>query len=369
MTELPDRLLRDVLHDAASTTPSPICVDADALASWADGTMGRTARAAFEAHAAACARCQALMAAMARTEPPTTESPWWRRSVFAWIVPLAAASAAAVIVVNVVMSERGVPAPASQVARTESAPRDLVLPSPAPPATASPEMTAKARAATRRQQEPAIDTTRTQDAVAKKTQPGGAGAPPATANVDPPAKGAVASPSALPVPAPPPPAAAANTAQPAPAAGAAVLAAPPSGFRAEEKRLDSTADSATSRMLSAKARVPIVIVSPDRDSQWRIVDGKVEHTEDGGVTWRPQPLGIAAAVRAGAAPAARICWLVGSGGVVLLTTDGAPWRRIDFPESVDLVSIQASDASHATVTSAAGRTFSTGDGGRSWTSR
>jgi photosystem II stability/assembly factor-like uncharacterized protein len=51
---------------------------------------------------------------------------------------------------------------------------------------------------------------------------------------------------------------------------------------------------------------------------------------------------------------------------VLLTTDGAQWRRIAFPETVDLVAIEATDAAHATVTTAAGRRFSTADGGKSW---
>ena len=64
-------------------------------------------------------------------------------------------------------------------------------------------------------------------------------------------------------------------------------------------------------------------------------------------------------VRAGAAPAARVCWLVGARGVVLLTTDGATWRRIAFPEPVDLVAVQAADAAHATVITATGRRFST----------
>ncbi|HWJ57275.1 MAG TPA: YCF48-related protein [Vicinamibacterales bacterium] len=119
-------------------------------------------------------------------------------------------------------------------------------------------------------------------------------------------------------------------------------------------------------MLKAAARVPIVIVSPDRASQWRIVDAAVERTADGGATWQAQPLGAAAAVRAGTAPSAQVCWLVGARGLVLLTTDGVTWRRIDVPEPIDLASIQASDGSHATVTATTGRTFATSDGGTTW---
>src|SRR5256885_16616452 len=93
MTELPDRLLRDALRPRAPLTTSNVCVDAEALAAWADGTMSRSARAAFEIHAADCARCQALMAAMARTEPPPMEPAWWRRALFSWLMPPPAATA------------------------------------------------------------------------------------------------------------------------------------------------------------------------------------------------------------------------------------------------------------------------------------
>src|SRR5215831_12784750 len=107
MTELPDRLLRDALRPGAPAT-SNVCIDTDALASWADGTMSRAARATFESHAADCARCQALMAAMTRSEPPPIERPW-RRALFTWVMPLAAATAAIVVVVVAAVSERRVP--------------------------------------------------------------------------------------------------------------------------------------------------------------------------------------------------------------------------------------------------------------------
>jgi photosystem II stability/assembly factor-like uncharacterized protein len=119
-------------------------------------------------------------------------------------------------------------------------------------------------------------------------------------------------------------------------------------------------------MMKTAASTPIVIDSPDRESQWRIVDGVVEHTNDGGGTWQTQALGVATPMRAGAAPDARVCWLAGVAGVVLRTTDGATWTRIPFPEAADLASIRATDASHATVTTVDGRHFTTRDGGASW---
>src|SRR4051812_42157600 len=246
MTELPDRLLRDVLRETSSATSPAACVDANALAAWADGTMGGAARAAFEAHAADCTRCQALMAAMARTEPPPIERAWWRRSRVAWIVPLAAAAAAAVIVVNVVVTERGAPVPVSQVARTEATARDQVLPSTGAPAPGSPVVTVPARRATPRQPEPAANALRTQDAASP------------TSTIDARAKRVVVPPLASPVPAPAVPRAAAT--------------APPATFSAQENRVDTTADRvAASGMLKAEARGPIVIASPERASLWRIV--------------------------------------------------------------------------------------------------
>ena len=46
--------------------------------------------------------------------------------------------------------------------------------------------------------------------------------------------------------------------------------------------------------------------------------------------------------------------------------DGLTWRRVAFPEAIELVGVRASDASNATVTAADGRRFTTTDGGKSW---
>jgi len=92
----------------------------------------------------------------------------------------------------------------------------------------------------------------------------------------------------------------------------------------------------------------------------------VERSTDGGVTWQPQSTGAAVRLTAGVAPSPTTCWLVGAGGVVLVSQDGQKWQRVAFPEAVDLTAIRAIDGSNATVTAADGRAFSTTDGGRSW---
>jgi len=118
---------------------------------------------------------------------------------------------------------------------------------------------------------------------------------------------------------------------------------------------------------AAAGATAVVIASPDGESRWRLIGGTVEHTTDGGATWQPQSPGVVTSLRAGAAPDARVCWLAGTAGVVLRTTDGATWTHIPFPEPADLVAVQASDSSHAVVTTVDGRRFTTADGGATWT--
>jgi hypothetical protein len=345
MTELPDRLLRDALRDAASTTPSAACVDAVTLAAWAEGTLRGAERATIEAHAAGCARCLALLAAMTRTEPPIAP-PWWRRSPIAWLLPLAAVTAGVVLAVRLAVLEqrsaasRPTPAPAAAAPPQRSVPQ-------APPAPAQTPVTSvasKAPTPARRQKhEPAA-------AEAGRT----AGAATEVAAND----TATPKPTAAPAPAPEAPAHTPPSAQLAASSAVGDQMGGRGGGGARALAAKST--------MKAAALAQIVIASPDRDSQWRIAGGAVEHTADGGATWQAQPIGVATPMRAGAAPDARVCWLAGVAGVVLRTTDGNIWTRVPFPEAVDLVAIEATDASHAAVTTVDGRRFATSDGGAIW---
>jgi photosystem II stability/assembly factor-like uncharacterized protein len=110
----------------------------------------------------------------------------------------------------------------------------------------------------------------------------------------------------------------------------------------------------------------VEILSPDPASRWRVSGSTIERSTDAGATWQPQSLPIAAAFTAGASPQPSVCWLVGRRGVVLLSTDGNTWRRVAFPEAVDLAGITASSASTASVRTADGRVVTTTDGGASW---
>jgi photosystem II stability/assembly factor-like uncharacterized protein len=109
-------------------------------------------------------------------------------------------------------------------------------------------------------------------------------------------------------------------------------------------------------------------VSSNPASRWRILPrGAVQRSADGGATWETQNTGVSEALSAGVSPSPSVCWLVGPGGIVLLSTDGRSWKRVAFPEAVRLVAVRATDDLTARVTTADGREFVTEDGGRTWT--
>jgi photosystem II stability/assembly factor-like uncharacterized protein len=163
-------------------------------------------------------------------------------------------------------------------------------------------------------------------------------------------EGAIApSPGAAPVPTAPPAAAAAAQAPSALAETVAVGGATPA-----------------ERLFRAAG---FEIVSPDSTVRWRVAGSVVQRSTNGGSSWDTVSTGLAAQLTAGASPATAVCWLVGRGGVVLLSTDGRNWRRVAFPEATDLSAIIARDARTASVTTADGRTFNTTDAGVTWVPR
>ena len=114
-------------------------------------------------------------------------------------------------------------------------------------------------------------------------------------------------------------------------------------------------------------QVQVAVQTADGSTRWRTVTpGSVQRSIDAGTTWETQSTGVAAIVSSGAAPSKSVCWLVGKGGVVLVSPDGRSWRQVPFPETVDLVSVAATDATSAAVTTVNGRTFTTVDGGQTW---
>src|SRR5437762_11897405 len=101
MSDVPRRLLRETLRRRMSPAPVSGCIDTETLAAWSDGALSARERAAAESHASSCVRCQALLAAMARTAPPAPARRWWQTASLGWFVPFAVAAAAVALVINI----------------------------------------------------------------------------------------------------------------------------------------------------------------------------------------------------------------------------------------------------------------------------
>jgi photosystem II stability/assembly factor-like uncharacterized protein len=122
----------------------------------------------------------------------------------------------------------------------------------------------------------------------------------------------------------------------------------------------------TTQAVAVQSPAP-VIQTPDAGVQYRIPGvGVIERSSDGGATWQGQRVKADAEILAGAAPSVNVCWLVGRGGIVLVTNDGKNWKKVPSATTVDLVAVTAADGMFASVTAADGRKFSTQNGGMSW---
>jgi hypothetical protein len=116
---------------------------------------------------------------------------------------------------------------------------------------------------------------------------------------------------------------------------------------------------------------PSVIAAPDNKNAWRVGEaGKIEHSGNGGNSWKVQPSGVKQDLIAGMAPSKKICWVVGKNGTLLLTTDGGKhWARILSPIRGDLGGVHALDEQHASIWDVANReAYETSDGGATWKS-
>jgi hypothetical protein len=317
------------------------CLDADTLAAWADGALDAGALATAEAHAADCARCQAMLAAMATTTPlapAQAVAPWWKPA-FRWLVPLTAA-AAAVLVWTIVPSRDGriTVHQVSENADTTPPPSVATPPSSGEPAAvAVGPPTSAVRPTPRRETEKLAEAKEVDADLSRRS------AESAKAEND---KSPAADARAL--------ADASARADRARPAGENAAAAPAAPAQPMAKTFSFGAPET-------------IIVSSNPASRWRILQGgQVQRSADGGATWQTQTTGVSDTLSGGSSPSPSVCWLVGPRGIVLRTTDGRSWTRIPFPEAVPLTSIRATDDQTATVTTADGRQFVTEDGGRTW---
>jgi hypothetical protein len=344
-----ERLLRQSVEIGSQAEVSPACLDAETFAAWTDGAMQGTALAAVETHVAGCARCQSMAALMMRTSPPTPVSaPWWRRSLRSpWLVPLTA-GVAAVAIWSVVPGPAPMP---SQSATSVNAPVERAAPEAkveAQPALADRKDTANEERLAASPSTPSKETPSTSLRASGNRQTENQSRQTdveSRQRAD--ERREAASPSPSVAAAPPAPAAAAPARSAAEAPAAARVGA---------------ADALMKREVFGRE-----VASPDPAVRWRLgAKGVIERTEDGGATWTMLTTGATVELTAGASPSPAVCWVVGRNGTVLRTIDGRNWTAVDVPEAADLVSVEATDASIAVVTTADGRRFRTSDGGRTW---
>lgn len=377
------------------------CPDADLLAAWYDHTLSVLEGERIEAHVADCVCCQQILAALARSEPeviraaplPAPARAWhwhWR-----WAVPLATAVVVVVVGTRTLRAPGpGTPppaAPATQMARVQ------------PPEPANATATAdQVPAADKRM--PSPRERQLQGRVAEKN------APPVEPDQVVTVRTVKPSWPASPIPPPPPPPAraeaapaAAPTAAPSQVAAGivgGVTPAKPEGQLADAARRQADkAEVAREKMTKAPTQAAVppafetvgvtgaaplqiktvpavkqasVVASAASGSTvlWRFgQDGAIDKSSDRGVTWERQLSGVTAPLADASAPADSVCWIVGARGVVLRTTDGRTWQRLNAPAGTDLVSVHAWSELAATVIASDGAGYETADGGKSWTRR
>jgi hypothetical protein len=386
-------------HADAVGGPGPSCLDAESLAAWSEGALAADRAREVEAHLAGCAYCRSMLAAFADTESAPVVAPASggvvdiadrRRRLMRW-VPLAAGTLAASLLFWTWTTRRpdvsdALPAPAQVAARLGAEP----VPQTSAGAAAAPKAATAASAAAA----PTTAAAPTEAARLKKNEV-------PTVTQEKPAAALV-----LPAASPAPPVAAPQTVATRQVGQAldmafAVTAGAPVRVIAEFSPQSGVQVTSASEMVAPPVRSdvarsagagrggagagrgggsgsgsgvgPAGAAAPaasttEPPARWRILStGVVERSQDNGVTWTaatidpPEP-----GVRAGSASSATVCWLVGRGGRVLLSTDGIRFLRVSSPADADLTTVRAVSATEAVVTAADGRTFRTTDAGKTW---
>lgn len=342
-------------------------LDAEVAAAWIDQRLDAPARRVVEAHLADCFDCQAMLATLARISPEAASGGglvWWRRLRTGWLVPATVAAAAALVIWVAVPQQRAASTPTDQFqVRVDRGP---ALPEPAPepaPKVDTAPLPAESEAKVARRAAPEAPALQKKEA---DTQP----AP----SLERRERFADAATPAPPPAAPPP----SPAAPPPPAAAEApkllqetVTVTGESPARADERQ---NAASTRQQSLGAiaggaalRASSALVIAAPT-GARWRRTGTDFEFATGAGAAYTTVTLPVTAqAINAGASPGGTVCWLAGSGGLVLVSTDGVRFVRVSAPAAVDLVAVTAADARSATVTAADGRRFRTTDAGANWT--
>jgi hypothetical protein len=386
-----DRLLKSDI--GRTDRPEAECPDAEVLAALYDGSLTPRERSDCEQHLAACARCQNVLALVARSDTGNDrlKQPVWGLRA---LLPLAASGVAVVLVAWIATwpALQPSPEPPPRTARLEAPAEQReefrqtqpeALPEKADQIVQPDEQVLGDAAGARKRSNTVIVPQReAKDEISER--PGGRGAgngggvgrdleqqrAAETAPIVEPQNESNAA-ASLPAAPPPPPA----QSPPYRMAKRTESADAKPSFRAEESAVGQTRaaradDSAEMDKLTVAESVRRLdqIPSPDPLIAWRIdADGSVSKTIDAGKSWIVQLPAPGAVLVAGSAPSRLVAWAAGRGGTLWQTVDGTRWQKIGSPTSEDLVSVAAQDERRATVATADGTQYRTADGGRTWT--
>jgi len=361
-------LLRQSLRDSGENCPGP-----DILAAYFERSLDVEESAQYERHLSRCTRCREQLAALDRACPPHEPagaqphqpSFWPSLLDWRWLAPVAAA----LIVVAVWMVRWPTPKQAGESPHLVA----MSQPKQAPATSAAPE-SASENGSALSGVPAAKPAPNLRSDLSLPGKPSPRAAPPPSskeAATDSLVAGNIAS-------SPAPPLAASESGGATKRGLAQEATTSPVSPEPSSMETKSHPASAAARMSVQGVKVGAleavdrpstseIISTPDPKVLWRIaVGGFVERSQDGGVSWRAQLPISGAQPTAGSAPSATVCWVVGRGSLIALTTNAKDWKRIPPPVPADFVAITAMNVSTATVTTADGRKFITTDGGVDW---
>jgi hypothetical protein len=391
-----DRELRRTLAAGGGAAAGPH-LDAELAAAWMDRRLDASTARSIEAHLADCADCQMTMATLARLSPEASATgdgfAWWRRLRAGWLVPASVAAAAALVIWVALPQQRAASTPPDRIQTLDdraSAPDQTRSQPAAPdaPESSTASLSAEAPAAA---PPPAAPREADADAGAR-----GFAAP----SSEPQRKMAdfarVAPPPAAPAAAPAVPAAPELERRDRAEAAAPATVEPlketitvqgqtPIVDTQTTTRVGEAQGRASARQEAAapsqdqlrrnaadvaalRAAAALTIVATDGAGRWRRAGSAIEFAPRAGAGFIAVTLPVSAeAMTAGSSPGGTVCWLVGDGGLVLVSVDGVRFIRVSAPAAVNLAAVTATDARTAIVTASTGRRFRTADQGASWT--
>lgn len=347
------------------------CPDDATLAAFCERSLPPSERTYWEAHFSGCARCQAMLAAMARAHSAiraTTARSGWRR----WqpYAALAAGVAGISIAVGLLVTNysrdqmrlavRIEPAAPAHLAKQEqrgdqAANPQIALNEPMLQANPAPRAPSYGPSEVGHPEAPNVPGRfglQAERKLAETISPGNLGKmarPGTTVEAE--------------APPPPPPAPLVMNER---GAGAFGLRSPASGRPAASAAAASSEVSDAGAPANGLLQAMVSVRTPDGIERWRLaIDGIIQHLGNDG-RWHRQSSGVSSALTAGSAPSPQVCWMVGAGGTILRTTDGEHWQKLNSPTTETLLAVSAIDAATAAVTTADGQRFTTADGGRTW---